>query len=637
MNTDDEERRQAETGNHFVFRSTRQRTFKACRTCRQQKARCHDADDPPCRRCRATGRDCIFDIFAPQGKRRLLRQGARGLSEETSNHDNSTSESGQVAPGNTGGAIAKPHSPQAEPDSRLQRWSAEPTEPEDDNGCPQTLSATENAVRPEDLNLLRLNAPLTAVHAMRPASLSIAASSPQSNGLQASSQATTSKSFRNPTVKNTQANVSYGDVVSSGLLSESKARELFHLYMAGGNVFLPLFDTTTDTFEAVRQRSAFCLSAILAVALRADSSRADSSIIAERCLAEAQTLAARTLFSSPPELEDIQGMLVLATYAERNWFAFRHALEMAEDVGLPHCLSKLIEEAQPKNTSRISAVKGKQLARMVRTALVLHNVEREVSSGTGRQPRLPPIEKRLLRRFLENKHSIVFDIRIVSTIEVTQLRARLLQEIDALENITGAVMAKFDSFQKDIDQWFKYWDGVYQDHDINVASFHRASLRLQRDYALIILSSAMISKLGKALGIQDPPVFMTDEMSRIIDITMNTSTQLLVSMSQSESYKWHLQWAPTYSALFAVFPRLRSGYLYYDPIPLIGCLCYRQSQLSRTPWILGTQHILPFFETSPALQQVKYAPSLPGRLGPWKDTGNRIHQTLQPGYKGMNR
>jgi hypothetical protein len=39
------------------------KTFKACRHCRQQKSRCSGPESAPCRRCQATGRDCIFDVL----------------------------------------------------------------------------------------------------------------------------------------------------------------------------------------------------------------------------------------------------------------------------------------------------------------------------------------------------------------------------------------------------------------------------------------------------------------------------------------------------------------------------------------------------------------------------------------------
>ncbi len=53
---------QEDTVSHArVFKVTARKTFKACRACRLQKARCESEKNAPCRRCQDNGRDCIFD------------------------------------------------------------------------------------------------------------------------------------------------------------------------------------------------------------------------------------------------------------------------------------------------------------------------------------------------------------------------------------------------------------------------------------------------------------------------------------------------------------------------------------------------------------------------------------------------
>ena len=91
------------------------------------------------------------------------------------------------------------------------------------------------------------------------------------------------------------------------------------------------------------------------------------------------------------------------------------------------------------------------------------------------------------------------------------------------------------------------------EHGVSLESFLRSSLRLQRGYAVIIVSSAMISKLAKVNGPRDSRASMTEELGTTVDVTLDTSIQLLLFMSESESYKWHLEWAPSYSGLFTVF------------------------------------------------------------------------------------
>lgn len=312
--------------------------------------------------------------------------------------------------------------PEEEPQSCTQflAWSGELAGSKIDGDILRSFPTPEEDHSPEDLDLLRLNAPITAVHSMRPNCPSTDSSSPQSHRLHASARGVESPLC--PLRESNPDTSGFDDVISAGLLSESKARELFHLYMAGANIFLPLFDSSTDTFEAIRERSAFCLCAILTVALQLDRSLPDSEDVLRKCTIETQALASRTLFSSSPKPEDIQGMLVLAAYAEKNWFAVSHALEMAEDIGLRNCLPRLLGEREHGHGIRPTPSSQKRLTRMARVFLVLHNVEREVASGIARKSKLEPLNEQHLRSFLECKYAVIYDIRIVSTIEITQLR-----------------------------------------------------------------------------------------------------------------------------------------------------------------------------------------------------------------------
>jgi hypothetical protein len=192
--------------------------------------------------------------------------------------------------------------------------------------------------------------------------------------------------------------------------------------MTGANVFLPLFHPTTDTFEAVRQRSGLYISAVLTVALAVTMPKGRE--ILAGCVAKCQALAGRMLFSMSPGLEDFRGLLVLATYAEENWFAVNHALEMANNMNLWDSLSRLLVEQEHGGSLSVR----RQLTRTVRASLVLHNVEREVATGVARRSRLRSMEKCTLRSFLDSQFSLPSDVRIVSIIEMTQLRG----EMDAI-------------------------------------------------------------------------------------------------------------------------------------------------------------------------------------------------------------
>lgn len=89
--------------------------------------------------------------------------------------------------------------------------------------------------------------------------------------------------------------------------------------------------------------------------------------------------------------------------------------------------------------------------------------------------------------------------------------------------------------------------------DFNVGCFQRSSIRLQRDYAFIIVGSAIISKLSNELAAASSEDVLTEELSEIAEMTFERSVKILGFIAENNDYKWYLQWAPTYSALFPAF------------------------------------------------------------------------------------
>lgn len=191
-------------------------------------------------------------------------------------------------------------------------------------------------------------------------------------------------------------------------------------YMANSNLCLPLFDPTVDTFDAIRKRSTFCFTAILAISLRASISHPDPQLQAERAFHEAQKLAVESLFASSAKLETVQGMLILAAFSDKNWFAIRHACNMGRDLGMLDLLSPEPENKGPEFAARIQSDIGR--VRLMRTALVLHHVEQEVASGTARQHEWPMIQSQILQSYVQSTQNNIHDVRIAATVEVVQLR-----------------------------------------------------------------------------------------------------------------------------------------------------------------------------------------------------------------------
>ena len=190
-------------------------------------------------------------------------------------------------------------------------------------------------------------------------------------------------------------------------------------YMANGNVFLPLLDSQRDTFETLRRRSPLLSTVIIAIAIRVSGGSATDADKGE-CLREAQQLAAGSLFTNAHDLETIQGMLLLSAYSERNWFAISHMHKMSQDNGLSSLLHRGSDA--PGAGGSIPEIGSRAQAQAVRTALLVHQVELEVATGTAQQSKSTPVDESFLRHFVQNKFSTAHDVRIAATVELAQLR-----------------------------------------------------------------------------------------------------------------------------------------------------------------------------------------------------------------------
>jgi hypothetical protein len=139
---------------------------------------------------------------------------------------------------------------------------------------------------------------------------------------------------------------------------------------------------------------------------------------------ESHRLATEILFENP-RLENVQGMILLAAYAKKAWFAIGHALQMAKDLGLDAAMHRLnnLESAGGHDHD----VEARDLFRHTRTWLILHHIEREIAFGTARKPRMKPVDKMSLRRFLSLPITTCADIRYISIIELVQIRGELIQ------------------------------------------------------------------------------------------------------------------------------------------------------------------------------------------------------------------
>ncbi|KAK4949726.1 hypothetical protein LTR10_011568 [Elasticomyces elasticus] len=416
--------------------------------------------------------------------------------------------------------LSASNAPSQEPSTDVFRT---PT-PRDARDEARSTVVSREQPNPYALNPDDLEAPVTAIHAMTP-------ETPRRHG---GYDWDATQAILLPSITEPQ------DFLTDKALDETVARELFNSFMAGSNTFLPMFDPVLDTFDSLRVRSPFCFAVILSTAARAREASNPMDNLRQTCQNEARRLAAETLFIGVPVLEDAQAMTLLAAFSERTYFAIGHATQMALLLNLQKALAQLLV-----NRHLVSSVvrkKDRLLTRQARTWLMVLFIEWEIAAGTARPPRLEAIGTETLRAFALHPASNVSDSRMVSLLELVVLRAEMQRELEAIEELSMVAMTKVRSACARFDSWCSFWDKAFADSGYPQSSFQRTSLYVSREYAK---TSGDLARFGDSS--LDPVT------AEILSYMMNIMYSQLSFLVKSPAYKWHLKFAPTYTALTIAF------------------------------------------------------------------------------------
>lgn len=182
----------------------------------------------------------------------------------------------------------------------------------------------------------------------------------------------------------------------------------------------------------MRSRSSFCLTAILAIAAcLKPPGREENLAIQELCQSEAQSLAAKTLSDGNPQLETVQGMILLAAYSQKCWYAIGHAVRLAQRLRLGGSLSSLIllhdSESQHletiKQDLKIRSTRT-LLMRQVRVWMTLAHLEQEIASGLGRDSLIERDKRLNFRQLIEDPFYPVSDYHVLAAQELLRHRSK---------------------------------------------------------------------------------------------------------------------------------------------------------------------------------------------------------------------
>ncbi|KAI0088000.1 hypothetical protein BDY19DRAFT_892049 [Irpex rosettiformis] len=476
------------------------RGARACTNCRKGKNRCEG--EAPCRRCQLSGTPCIFEkpekknvqampagsverLSRLEGQYLVMQSQMIGM-QSTLDRILSAVQQGPP-PGFRDQPSAPPirgpdvYNPPPSADHRTGRifpplpGFAPPPHKYATYGIVPSTAPSSDDESEDTLPRSTLNAPIEALQGLANAAAEAAAAP------SASTPRVKKRKKAEPIPRN-----AFPHVVekAGGLVSDSEARELYHIFFSGCHIFIPLFDPAYDTYEGLMERSPWTFDAILAVASKIRSGTGPLSPSFYRALEEAQGIARSSLFGPVVRKEAVQGMLLLAAWSTNGWLPSGHAMRMALDLGLHRALEKLADEPNKKRTEE----EERDLVVSARIWLCLYWFDHQMSLGTGRPIVLRDEGSiRHCRLLLKHPMTSPTDVRLVAQVELIAQKTQIYETLSPLNGqVNHNTLAFIRRANVALDKWWQDWDELHR-QSLDEESLQRKILAGELYYAKLWL------------------------------------------------------------------------------------------------------------------------------------------------------
>ena len=351
------------------------------------------------------------------------------------------------------------------------------------------------------------------------------------------------ESHRSGKGKKTRKHVhAFPDVVALGIVPEDEARYLFDLYFSGSHAFLPIYDPLYDTWDSLRLRSPFRLSAIIAVGARVRDGGGTVSEVQRASTEHARKIGLGTMWTPVARIEAVQAMLVLAAFSQNGWLPSGHAVRLGLDMEINHSFMKLLRGRMGAGKNPTQLEEERDLVIQARCWFTLYMIEHQMSYGTGR-PAILREDASIAecRRFLDHPLSIATDVRLISTVEMIALRAPLhiVLTNSPEEPVNQETVVRLQQANRDFDRWLAFWERVMIERYGKARNdFFMESLLSQRSYASLFINSQLLRGIKDAADVKKMP---PDKRELAIKAMRNAQNCLEIAI-RGENYRAGLKY-----------------------------------------------------------------------------------------------
>ncbi|KAI0030204.1 hypothetical protein K488DRAFT_23891, partial [Vararia minispora EC-137] len=341
----------------------------------------------------------------------------------------------------------------------------------------------------------------------------------------------------------------FPDVVSKGIIAEADARELFKIFYHGCSTFLPIFDSSYDTYDSLRSRSPFAVNSICMVAAKVRDGGGKASDVYRACLSETQAIACATLFSPVIRQEAVQAMILVAGWSDNGWLTCGHAVRMALELSMHKAWPRLLKRLDTGKAAKTQ--EDRDLITATRIWFCLYLFEHQLSYGTGRPAILKDDESIWkCRLLLHHPLAIEDDMRLVSTVELMAIRERVHSHLAPLthEPLDDRTFRPLHVAREEFKHWYATWDQAFSQKYEN-AAFYRQSLEIQHLHADLYHTASALRGINGPEDVQK----MSDSQRALALNAIHTARQCLEISLSSPAYREGMKYAVHYTHATATF------------------------------------------------------------------------------------
>nr|XP_019050106.1 hypothetical protein I302_00527 [Kwoniella bestiolae CBS 10118]OCF29036.1 hypothetical protein I302_00527 [Kwoniella bestiolae CBS 10118] len=329
------------------------------------------------------------------------------------------------------------------------------------------------------------------------------------------------------------------DPMVKGICSELHGKQLFDLFFKGAHAFIPVYDPSTDTWESLRRRSPFSISAILFVGQKIVDAGHEPSELQKQLKDHAEKIGNTTLFSPIANAEALQAMIVLASWGDTGWRPGSHAVSMAFDMDLYKCLPKLAEREHTSSTAMISSNEETERRLVVgaRLWLLVCKMALEMAYNHGR-PLI--IDEGLIlphsHALLNHPSRLPTDGRIIASCE---LHLQMPLHRMNLSNDKRYIDQALQRYNDGASSWEAKWREYYIQQGIPPDHVLVTDLTTQRCFGSILTNSCLLREIRSPHDVGNLPLHRKKWLLSSLDDAQFIAGRILASEKDKLLYANH--------------------------------------------------------------------------------------------------